>query len=223
MDQTTIAILKNFSSINKYMRFNPGNEVVIFNPSIPLFAKTTVQDIFPHRFSIYDLNQLLSTIALLNDPTIEYKDKHLHIYSDDRSVNFRCCSDSITSDQPNNAPPMPETLFSFVIEKETLNECLKASSVLGAKHLEISKHGLKVFDLNPDNDSDSDYNSVQNEYKINISNVKIFDEIRSKPVVMPIEALKMIPMDYEIEVNEKSVIFINKEHDLTYYSGLVVQ
>ena len=79
MNKDTLTVLKNFAGINKYMRISKGNVLMIFNPSLPLFARAEISDFFPKEFSIYDLNQWLSTLSLFEDPDIDFGDKQMVI------------------------------------------------------------------------------------------------------------------------------------------------
>lgn len=215
MHKDTLAILKNFSSINKYMRINQGNVLTIFNPNFPLFARAEVEDVFPKTFSIYDLNQWLSTLSLFEDPDIDYSDKLMTISSGRMSAKYRYSAASVTSDQPAQAPQIPDTLFSFNLHKEQLSEILKASSVLGLKEIEFSTKGIRC--LNSDNAG----NAIDNEYVTAIEELKADELI--KPVKVKVEVLKLLPLDYSVFITEKLVKFSNEEMKLDYYAGIIVK
>lgn len=216
MKQETLTVLKNFASINKSIRIREGKQLMIFNPTIPLFAVATVEDEFPKSFSLYDLNQWLSTLSLFSEPNINFKEKHMEVSSGRIKAKYRYSPASITSDQPDYIPQMPPTKFSFFMPKEQLQEILKASSVMGLKELQLSREGLKLFT------TDSKGEILDNEYDAAIEGLKVFDE-DAKPAKVKVEALKLMPLDYEIEVNETAAIFRSTCGNYTYYSGLVVR
>jgi hypothetical protein len=134
------------------------------------------------------------------------------------SANYRYSGANTTADQPNKAPQMPETMFSFDLKKEQLQEILKAASVLGLKELEFSTTGIKAYN------TDANGNSLDNEYLTAIEGVESFSKIVN-PVKIKIEALKLLPLDYKVEANEKAVIFTSSEDsdiEIKYFAGLLV-
>ena len=161
MKQETLTVLKNFASINKSIRIREGKQLMIFNANIPLFAVATVEDEFPKSFSLYDLNQWLSTLSLFNEPQINFQEKHMEISSGRIKAKYRYSPATITSDQPDFIPPMPSTHFSFYLPKEQLQEILKAASVMGLKELEFSRNGLKLYTTDSKGEIlDNEYDSV---------------------------------------------------------------
>jgi hypothetical protein len=216
MKQETLTVLKNFAGINKYIRIDKGNTLVIYNQSIGLFAKAKVEDTFPKTFSIYDLNQLLATISLFNDPEITYNEASLDITSGRMSVKYRYSDSSITIDQPRDEPQgLPEPSFSFELKKELLQEILKASSVLGVKLVELSKDRIRAYNV------DAYDKPLDNEYQSLIENATILNEFEAKPVKIKIDALKMLQNDYTVFVSKHAVKFISQDGNLVYISGVV--
>lgn len=216
MKQETLTVLKNFASINKSIRIREGKQLMIFNANIPLFAVATVEDEFPKSFSLYDLNQWLSTLSLFNEPQINFQEKHMEISSGRIKAKYRYSPATITSDQPDFIPPMPSTHFSFYLPKEQLQEILKAASVMGLKELEFSRNGLKLYT------TDSKGEILDNEYDSAIEGLKVFNE-DAGPAKIKVEALKLLPLDYEIEINDTAAIFKSTCGNYTYYSGLLVR
>ena len=217
MNKDTLTVLKNFAGINKYMRISKGNVLMIFNPSLPLFARAEISDFFPKEFSIYDLNQWLSTLSLFEDPDIDFGDKQMVIPAGRINAKYRYSASSVTADQPTNIPNIPDTLYSFDLKKEQLSEILKASSVLGLKEIEFSVNGIRC--LNSDNAG----NAIDNEYQSLIEDISIVDASFAKPVKVKVEVLKLLPLDYNVSITEKLVKFSNEENKLDYYAGIIVK
>lgn len=217
MHKDTIAVLKNFATIHKCIKINSGNVLTIFNNTFPLFARAELQDVFPKSFSIYDLNQWLSTLSLFEDPEIEFFDKHMTISSGRMSAKYRYSAPSVTADQPSSSPDEQESLFSFDLRKEQLSELLKASSVLGLKEIEFSTNGIRC--LNSDNSG----NAIDNEYVTAIENLRFDDESVIKPIKVKVEVFKMLQVDYTVNISKKLVKFSNSEHKLDYYAGVIIK
>lgn len=214
----TTTMLKNFASINKSIRFDESNRIMIFNPSFGLLAYADVEDEFPRKFSIYDLNQLLSTLALFDDPNIEFNENQMTIQGDRMSAKYRYSAPQVTKDQLTQIPATPDDHFSFDLGKEQLQEILKAASVLGLKEIQISKDSIKAFN------TDDSGKVIDNEYESAVENLNLFDEDTNLVVKIKVESLKLLPVDYTAYVNEQCVIFKsnNPDYKVNYLSALII-
>lgn len=211
MNATEQIILKNFSTINKSIRFNPTNKLCIFNETLGTFAIANIETEFPIQFSIYDLNQLLSTLALFNDPTIRYDKTQMLITGDRMNAKYRYSSASVTKDQRDELPPLPPELFTFTLTKEQLAEVLKASSVLALKELRFNQNSIQLFN------TDNKGNIIDNEYQTDIDGVTVIDDSK-KSITVKVDSLKLLPLDYMVTVHDRCVKFksMNEQFDVTY-------
>ena len=217
MQQETLTVLKNFSSINKSIRITNGNILTIFNSSVPLYARATVPDNFPKSFSIYDLNQWLATLSLFDDPDISFEDKQMVINGGRMNAKYRYSAPAVTADQPTQDIEIPETIFSFDMPREQLQEVLKATSVLGLKELEFSINGLRAFNSNAKGEA------IDNEYNSAIENVTFEDESILQTVKIKVDALRLLPLDYKVSITEKATVFESVDGVIKYVAGLIVQ
>ena len=67
LSSETLAVLKNFVSINASIEFKTGNKLATISPTKTVLAKATIKDTFPQDFCIHDLNQFLSVHSLDKD------------------------------------------------------------------------------------------------------------------------------------------------------------
>lgn len=217
ISQETLLILKNMAGINKSIRINEGNELMIFNRGIPLFACAKVKDSFPQTFSIYDLGQWLSTISLFNEPVISYDNQNVVMSSGRMSAKYRMSAPSITADQPDRRPTLPAPTFSFSLRKEQLQEILKACSVLGLGSIQLSVNSIKAFNKNALGET------LDNEYSTAIEDVVEEDSYDGKSVRINVSALKFLPLDYKVTVTPSMVVFKHEsdEFDIEYYTGII--
>lgn len=216
MSPETLTVLKNFASINKSILISEGNILTIFNSTIPLYARATVPDNFPKKFSIYDLNQWLATLSLFNEPDIVYEDKQMVISGGRMNAKYRYSAPVVTADQPTDEIKIPPTIFSFTLPREQLQEVLKATSVLGLKELEFSVNGLRAANSNAKGET------IDNEYTSAISNVQILDDVKVRKVKIKVEGLRLLPLDYTVSITERSVVFDSVDGEIKYVSGLIV-
>lgn len=216
MNATEQIILKNFSTINKSIRFNPTNKLCILNETLGTFAIANIETEFPIQFSIYDLNQLLSTLALFNEPTIRYDNSQMVITGDRMNAKYRYSSAAVTKDQRDELPPLPPELFTFVLTKEQLAEVLKASSVLALKELRFNQDSIQLFN------TDNKGNIIDNEYQTKLDNVTVIDDSK-KAITVKVESLKLLPLDYTVVVHNGCVEFksMNDQFDVTYVVAMI--
>ena len=74
LSNESVNILKNFSTINPSVWVNEGNTLRTVSPAKTIMASAVVDDDFPTPFGIYDLNQFLGTVGLLENPDFDFKD-----------------------------------------------------------------------------------------------------------------------------------------------------
>ena len=79
----TLKILKNFAEIvadqdASSILIDAGNEIHALAPHRGVLASGTVSETFPVSFAIYDLNQLLMAVSLLDAPVFEFAKALVH-------------------------------------------------------------------------------------------------------------------------------------------------
>lgn len=84
--KNTLAILKNFSSLNSNLLVKEGNVIKTITPSKNGMAVATVDETFDTEFGIWDLNKFLGVISLFNNPSFAFGDKSVKIKNGGSSV-----------------------------------------------------------------------------------------------------------------------------------------
>jgi hypothetical protein len=64
LSETTLNVLKNFSTINTGLQVKPGQVVRTISKQQNVLAKATVPETFDSEFVIYDLNRFLGVIDI---------------------------------------------------------------------------------------------------------------------------------------------------------------
>ncbi len=91
LSKTTLAILKNFASLNSNILVTPGNVIKTITPSMTGMAEATVEETFEQEFGIWDLNKFLGVITLFQNPEFEFEKKFVKIHGgNDTVVNYFC-------------------------------------------------------------------------------------------------------------------------------------
>ena len=214
LSDKTIKVLKNFSSINQSMLFRTGSIIRTKSTTDTIAAQAVVEEMFPFEFGIYDLNQFLNVLGLVDSPRLDFQKDYVVIGDSTGRTEikyFYSDIDMLTS--PSKDIMMPSVEISFLLDNETINKIKRASSVLENSSLAISGEDavLKLSVIDPDNPTsntfsieiDGDYDNDGFNLLINISN------------------LKMLPGDYQVKIS-KSLIshFENVENKTQYWIAL---
>ena len=210
----TLSVLRNFSSINPNVVLKPGQEVKTISEAKNILAVADITEDFPTEMGIYDLNEFLSVVNLVNDPQLSFGDNHVDVVGGNSKVKY-FFSDSSILTTPQKDITMPECEVTVSLTSETLSQIRKAASALGHSEMAISavENGvnIKVFDskdssaniYNIQLANDAGYNDGQFEFVININNLKLLDG------------------DYEVNISSKLISeWKNTTKPVKYYIAL---
>jgi len=213
LSDNTIDILKNFSGINPNMVFKPGSTISTIAEAKNIMASATISETIPQSFGVYDLNEFLNTLTLVENAEVEFGKSAMTIADITTSVEYFYSSpDVLTS--PTKTVTMPKADVTVILTADTINRVKKAASVLGHPTLEISgKKGviiLKVLDIK---------NTTANTYSITIDKANKCEETFSFVIV--IGNLKILPGDYTVSISSKLIShFKNNSTPVEYFIAL---
>jgi len=212
LSQSTIDVLKNFSTINSNIVISPGSELATVAEAKNVMAEATITETFDSEIGIYDLGEFLSIYGMFTDPTIEAKgSEHILIKESGRSVKYYL-SDSSMLTSPSKKIKMPSTDIEFTLSPEDLNSIRKASSALGCSDLVITNEEGKLKALVTDISNDT-----SNEFAIDLSGT--VDEDLSFKIVFAVKSLKIVDNTYTVSISKKNISkFVSS--DITYYIAL---
>lgn len=215
LSNDTLNVLKNFATINPNLVFKPGLKLKTISESKTILASATIVEDFPQEFGVYDLNEFLSVLSLIDQPTLEFEDKSVLIKGGNSSQQIRYFfseADILTTPQKEIQMPDPE--LGVNIEEDKLNQIRKAAAVLGHTELSLTgNNGLitasvldtkdstsNVFEIELDKD-----NSCKNEFQF----------------VVSIPNLKLLPGDYFVSISSKLISnWTNSNYPVDYFIAL---
>lgn len=214
LSESTLEVLKNFSSINSNLVFNEGNVIKTVSEAKNVLSTSTLDVEFPRKFGIYDLNEFLSTLSLLDTPRLKFEDNFV-IVSDGsgRSRIKYHYSDTEMLTSPSKDIIMPETEVKFTLDRETLLKIKRAASVLGHTEVSVSvKDNVMALSVIDNNDNTSNAFSIDVDGTFESTNFSF---------VFNISNLKMIDGDYDVGISSKLIShFVNKETGIEYWVAL---
>ena len=214
LSENTLQILKNYAGINSNIVFNEGNNIqTISEAKNVLSAASTVED-FPQNFGIYDLNEFLNVLGLVDVPNLSFeKDYVLISDSSGRSKVKYFFSDPDMLTSPSKKIVMPQCEVQFTLDANTLSRIKRAAAALGHDEVSIIPGDgaltLSVVDSK---------NATSNTFAIDIAGDFPEDPFN---FVISISNLKIIPGDYHVAISSKLISeFSNNELGVSYWIAL---
>ena len=107
ISKETLDVLKNFSAINPNLVIEKGNVLATIAEAKNIMASCVVPESFDTDIGIYDLNEFLSALSLIEDPEFEFGDSSVSIKSSLTSLTYRYADKSILT-SPERRVNMPE-------------------------------------------------------------------------------------------------------------------
>lgn len=215
LNENTLSVLKNFSSINQNLLVRQGNTVRTMSEARNVMATASLETEFPQDFGVYDLNEFIGVLSLVDGPRLSFEEECVTIGdSTGRSKVKYFFSPEETLTTPTKNINMPDADVKFTLTADTLNKLRRAASTLG--HTEVSITGnngvlsLSVID---------GQNSTSNAFSIDIDGE--YNQDAKFNFVLNISNLKLLAGDYEVEISSKLISkFAHKEVNVSYWIAL---
>ena len=215
LSENTLNVLKNYSGINPNMMIRSGNTLKTISEARTVLSTAVVDANFPKDFGIYDLNEFMGVLSLVDTPRLNFEDEYVVVNdSTGRSKvkYFYSSEDTLTT--PQKDITMPETNVKFILTNDTLNRLKKAASTLGHSEISISgKDGVLSLSV-----VDSQ-NMTSNAFSIDIDGE--FDNDATFNFILSTNNLKILPGDYNVEISKKLISqFSHTSLDVKYWIAL---
>lgn len=212
LSEKTLAILKNFSSINQSILIKKGNKLRSISVMKNILAEAEIEEEFPKDFAIYDLNQFLNGLGLHQDPDLDFtNDSHVIIREGKRRVKYFFADPEVIVSPPEKQISLPSEDVCFQLEHSQLDKLIKASAVYQLPDLSaVGEAGvIRLVVRDKKNDTSNEYSIVVGETNSTFTfNFKV-------------ENIKIIPGTYDVVVSRKLLSrFTNEKYNLNYYIAL---
>jgi hypothetical protein len=211
VSELTLQTLKNFAAINPNFCAKGGSKISTVAEAKNIVANAVIDMELPSDFGIYDLNEFLSVLNLVEEPHIEFKDKYVVISgaSGKSSITYYY-SDQDLLTKSEKELIMPECEISFELDNVVLSQIKRASSALGHDNVRVSDQGAGIILTVMDKE-----NSTGNTFTIEVPGSHTINEFE---VYINIGNLKLLPGDYNVEVSSKFISrFTKKDTDHEYF------
>ena len=195
LSDTTVAVLKNYSTINQNLMIKAGSNLSTMSAMKNIVASADVQETFEKDVAIYDLNEFLAMLSLFNNPELDFQDNYLVMSEEGsrKSSTFWYSDPSVVTTLTKDiAMPNPDITFS--LSSEELSDVTKAAAVIGAPDMCLDSSGLKVTDKK---------NDTANDYFLPL--VQKGSEVVDYKFWFKVENLKILPGTYDVSVSSKNI------------------
>ena len=212
LSESTLSLLKNFSTINQSILFKQGNRLRTISVMKNILAEATIGEDLPKDFGIYDLNQFLNGLALHNNPELDFEDDSYVIIKEGRSRSKYFFADpNVIITPPEKSITLPSEDVTFDLSTDQLDKLLKAAAIYQLPDLSVVGEGVVVKVLVRDKKNDT-----SNDFSITVGETDATFSFNFK-----VENIKILPGTYEVVVSQKLLSrFTAKNYDLTYYIAL---
>ena len=212
LSESTVSLLKNFSSINQSILFKEGQKLRSISVMKNILVEANVTEEFPKDFGIYDLNQFLNGLSLHQSPDLDFDNDQYVVIKEGRSRSKYFFADpSVIVAPPEKEITLPTEDVCFQLTSQQLEKLKKAASVYQLPDISVIGEAgvIKLVARDKKNDTSNDFSIIvgetDNEFVFN------FKE----------ENLKIVPGNYDVVVSEKLLSrFQNQNIDVTYYIAL---
>ena len=210
LSKDTIAKLKNFATINPNIVYGGSGKLKTISEAKNILAETEVEDI-TKEFSVYDLNELISTLSLIEDGDVQFGDGELTV-TNGKGYNLKYVyADPNILTKPTKDIQMPEVDVEFTLTSDELNDIRKASSTLGHNTLQFTADGTGSMTIKVTDGTGSSKNVFWFPKQINNTVAFNFDFL--------INNLKVVTSDYKVSLSSK-LISRWVGNDITYFIAL---
>ena len=131
LSESTLSLLKNFSTINQSILFKHGNKLRTMSVMKNILAEATVDQEFPKDFGIYDLQQFMNGLRLYQSPELDFShDSYVVIREGKSNTKYFFADAAIIASPPDKPITLPSEDVSFVLTSQHLDRLKKSSSLL---------------------------------------------------------------------------------------------
>lgn len=212
LSENTIAVLKNFASINSGVVLSAGTAQRTISPEKSILVEATIDDDIPTQFGIYDLNQFLGNLTTLRNPELTFSKEGVVLDDGELSFEYRACSANLIITPPEKELVLKSVDVKFSLPNETLQKLIKVATMNGLPNLSVvGKNGSLLLKIH------ERANDTSNSGTIQIGEYAGQDFTAS----FKTDNLKLLPNDYNVEIQKGAFAkFENASNTLKYFIAL---
>ena len=188
-------VLKSFSGINQSIWVDEGNILRTISPAKTILAKATVEEDFDSPFGIYDLNQFLGCLSLVENAEIDLKDTYMRIHNDRNKIKYGYVEKDIITTPPAKEIKLPSEDVTFVLTNDVMQKVMQSCNVMQFPNVvvEVKDNQLSLVACDIKNPGGNRFEAFVCEHEGEYSFTYRSDN------------LKVMPFDYNVSISDKGI------------------
>ena len=144
ISKETLAILKNFASINGNIKVEVGSQLKTISVARNVLAEASVTENFPKEFCIYNLGEFLNCVTLFEEADLEFGDQMVTISANGTKLNYKYSSPSIivSPEKPIKLEDAPDV--KFTLTAEDLGKLNRGAGAVNGDTIKITCSGNEI-------------------------------------------------------------------------------
>jgi len=214
ISSNTVNVLKNFGTINSNIVINPGNKLMTIAEAKNVLAEAIVDETFDQTLGIYDLNEFLNVLSLVDNPSVKFGEQSMQIGGNAGRASVKYYySDTDILTSPQKPIIMPDPDVWFTLDQDTLTNIKRAAMSLGHSQMLIEPDDGVILLTVVDTE-----NTTSNSYSISVDGGYNEDSFK---FIINISNLKMISDSYDVKISKKLISqFTSSDEKLNYWVAL---
>ena len=145
ISERTINLLKNYANINQSIEFHEGKTLKTVSPLQTILTSVEIEEDFPRKFPIYEVNRFLETLNLFKNPELNFDESGVSIADDKHSAIYRYCgSSSMFQTPPDKDITFPDAEVEFELSHEQFKTTINAANTLGLPEVVVEGNGTDI-------------------------------------------------------------------------------
>lgn len=202
LEQKTISILNNFSTVNPSILIRGGDVLTCVSPGKTILGRAIVPNNFPKKFALYSLPQFLSTLSLFDSPTLEFGDEYIQVSEGDKNVQYKYTAENLVTAPPEKYLAMPSVDVEVKLPGKVLASIIKASGVLQLDRVAFVGDGQNIY-----------LQALDKTNQGNTFKTKIGTSDKKFKCIYSVENLiKIMNDDYDIQISKQGISYFKSEN-----------
>jgi len=215
LTDSTLQVLKNYATINPNIVVTEGSVIKTISVARNVLSTAQLNEQFPQGFGIYDLNEFLNVLSLVDSPRLKFEKDYVIVGdSTGRSSVKYFFSDPEMLTSPGKDINMPDAEVKFTLDTDTLSKVKRAAAALGHDDISITPvTGAVRLSVTDTKDATS------NAFSIDVEGD--YPEGVDFNFIMNVGNLKVINEDFDVEISSKLIShFSSKQSAIEYFIAL---
>lgn len=207
LSKETLAILKNFSTINQSILFEEGNVLRTMAPSKAIIAMATITEDIPSTAAIYDLSRFLNVVSAYSEPEVEFSDDYFIVQEGKKRATYTYSDPGMIVAPKKKSVDFPDADVTATVSAETMESVLRMAGVLNLKDIAFVGNGENLIIRAMDAEG-----ATNDKFDIEIG--EISEEFR---FVISANNFKLVNQDYTVDISRKGISRFTGKNGMVYY------